>query len=134
MEHVNFSKVDMPNPQTVIAGTFCLMSCAMRTGSNLYLPKIVDNLNYLSDCVGLDSSLRRLCSRISSDWESWLLENNQQLDLSESTEAQLGDDALAALPALLASHAESNLNYSAPEKSDAQQFVENLVAGRYHRA
>ncbi len=131
MEHINFSQVEQPNPQTVIAGTFCLMSCAMRTGSDLYIPKIVDNLNFLTDCKGLDPAMRRLCSRIACDWEAWLMENQKG---SLPDDITLGEDALSVLPALLAAHAETTLAPQALEKTDAQQFVENVVAGRYHRA
>lgn len=130
MDHVDFSKVEYPNPQSVIAGTFCLMSCAMRTGSEIYIPKIVDNLNFLTECKGLDPAMRRLCNRIASDWESWLMENQFE---PEPTDIELSNEALEALPTLLAAHAETDLKQKTIEKTDAQQFVENLVAGRYHR-
>jgi hypothetical protein len=69
MGDIYFSRTHQPNPQAVIAGTFCLMSCTMQSGGAIYLPKIIDNFNYLADCEILEPPLRTLCRRMACHWE-----------------------------------------------------------------
>jgi hypothetical protein len=75
MQNKEFMCVNKPNPQAVIAGTFCLMNCVMTTGAAssagaMYLHKIIDNFNFLSDCEALEGPLRTLCRRMACRWEA----------------------------------------------------------------
>jgi hypothetical protein len=70
MGDIYFSRTHQPNPQAVIAGTFCLMSCTMQSGGALYLSRIIDNFNFLADCETLEPQLRTLCRRMACHWES----------------------------------------------------------------
>jgi hypothetical protein len=70
MNGMCFSSQHQPDPQAVIAGTLCLLSCSLQSGTRLYLPKIVDNFNFLADCESLDHPLRTLCRRMASHWEA----------------------------------------------------------------
>ena len=70
MGDIYFSRTTQPNPQAVIAGTFCLMSCTMQSGGALYLAKIIDNFNFMADCEALELPLRTLCRRMACHWEA----------------------------------------------------------------
>lgn len=55
--------------EAVMAGTLCLMSCAMQTGSLMYVRKIVDNLDILSACPTLSGEMRSVCRRLAGHWQ-----------------------------------------------------------------
>ena len=55
--------------EAVVAGTICLMSCSMQSGSKAYVQKIVDNLDILAGCRELSSELRGVCRRLAGHWQ-----------------------------------------------------------------
>ena len=79
MGDIYFSRAIEPDPQAVIAGTLCLMSCTMQSGGALYLPKIIDNLNFLADSEDVDFRLRILCRRMACHWEAAQIEKLEGL-------------------------------------------------------
>lgn len=58
--------------EAVVAGTMCLMSCAMQTGSMMYVRKIVDNLDLLSSCPNLSCEMRSVCRKLACHWQGAL--------------------------------------------------------------
>jgi hypothetical protein len=60
---------DTVSIEAVVAGTFCLMSCSMQTGSKLYVKKIIDNLDILAGSRELSSELRGVCRRLAGHWQ-----------------------------------------------------------------
>ncbi len=67
--HDHDDAADVPI-EAVVAGTLCLMSCSMQSGSTLYMKKIVDNLDVLASCSSLSCEMRRVCRRLASHWQS----------------------------------------------------------------
>ena len=72
MNHIEYVAMSGAEPQQVLASTLCMMSCTMQSGSWLHIEKIADNLNWLSDCVALETPLRRLCQHLACHWEAEL--------------------------------------------------------------
>lgn len=64
----NDNAADVP-VEAVVAGTLCLMSCAMQSGSTIYVKKIVDNLDVLASCPSLSCEMRRVCRRLAGHWQ-----------------------------------------------------------------
>ncbi|MBL8525932.1 MAG: hypothetical protein JNN20_19785 [Betaproteobacteria bacterium] len=60
---------DGVSAEAVLAGTLCLMSCAMQSGSTRYLAKIVDNLDVLAACPELSREMRCVCRRLAGHWQ-----------------------------------------------------------------
>jgi hypothetical protein len=58
--------------EAVVAGTLCLMSCAMQTGSLVYVRKMVCNLNLLAGCPHVSDPMRRLCRNLACQWQGAL--------------------------------------------------------------
>jgi hypothetical protein len=76
MEYLDVKCDDSTNPNTVIAATFCMMSCTIESGCTLYLPRIADNLDWLSDRQCFDTHFRRLFARLAAHWEAKLSAQN----------------------------------------------------------
>lgn len=57
------------DPQAVLGATLCMMSCTMQSGCKIYLPRIVENLEWLAALKAFDEDFRRLCRRLSEHWE-----------------------------------------------------------------
>jgi hypothetical protein len=74
MNDIFYTRAHQPDPQAVIASTFCLMNCTMMSGGAIYLPKIIDNLNFLADCADINEPLRILCRHMACHWEAQQLE------------------------------------------------------------
>ena len=55
--------------EAVVAGTMCLMSCAMQTGSMMYVRKIVDNLDLLASSANLSGEMRSVCRKLAGHWQ-----------------------------------------------------------------
>ena len=55
--------------EAILAGTMCLMSCAMQTGSMMYVKKIVDNLDLLSSSRNLSREMRSVCRKLACHWQ-----------------------------------------------------------------
>lgn len=66
--HEHDDAADVPI-EAVVAGTLCLMSCSMQSGSTLYMKKIVDNLDALASCSSLSCEMRRVCRRLAGHWQ-----------------------------------------------------------------
>ena len=62
--------------EAVVAGTMCLMSCAMQTGSMMYVRKIVDNLDLLASSANLSCEMRSVCRKLACHWQCALDENS----------------------------------------------------------
>ncbi len=60
------------DPQAVLGATLCMMSCTMQSGCKIYLPRIVENLEWLAALKAFDEDFRRLCRRLSAHWETVL--------------------------------------------------------------
>ena len=65
-EHLSAEDVPL---EAVVAGTMCLMSCAMQTGSLMYVKKIVDNLELLSSSPNLSCEMRSVCRKLACHWQ-----------------------------------------------------------------
>lgn len=128
--NMGFFRVNQPEPMAVIAGTFCLMSCSMQSGTGMYIGKLIDNFNYLAECDALDDRFRTICRRMACHWESEQMARRQQMEdgcpvcaaegmtplqfaaavsnepAAQST--QLSQDAAAQLAAELLSHIAAN--------------------------
>jgi hypothetical protein len=72
MDHqqIEFFSADEPSPMAVVAGTLCLMSCALQSRPNLYIGKLIDNFNYLANHAAIDPTIRSVCRRMACHWES----------------------------------------------------------------
>ena len=71
--------------EAVVAGTMCLMSCAMQTGSMMYVKKIVDNLDLLSTCTDLSCEMRSVCRKLACHWQCALDEGSPQDESAAQT-------------------------------------------------
>jgi hypothetical protein len=63
---------DHPEPQALLAGTLCLMSCPNSKEAPLYVRRIVANLEKLSGHPALSVQMRTVCRRLASQWEERL--------------------------------------------------------------
>lgn len=94
MKNIHFYRRNQPEPEAVIAGTFCLMSCTMMSGSKMHLHKIIDNFNFLADCEAIAPALRTLCRRMACHWEA-----EQQVALPANTVSEsIVNDEFDAMP------------------------------------
>lgn len=58
-----------PQPEAVIAGTLCLMSCYVQHPVALYAGCVADNLNRMAEFPNLSPELRTICRRLADRWE-----------------------------------------------------------------
>lgn len=63
---------DFLEPQALVAGTLCLLSCPGSTEAPLYIRRIVANLERLAAHPALASELRTVCRRLAAQWEARL--------------------------------------------------------------
>lgn len=63
---------DHLEPQALLAGTLCLMSCPNSTEAPLYVRRIVANLEKLASHPALSAQMRTVCRRLASQWEERL--------------------------------------------------------------
>ncbi len=84
---VNFNQpqeVEVPI-EAVFAGTLCLMSCCMQTGSMMYIPKLINNLDVLAGITSASAEMRAVCRKLSCHWQNVLdaHEHSQMNDQSQ---------------------------------------------------
>jgi hypothetical protein len=91
-DSLRFARAHEPNPNAVIGGTLCLMSCSMMSGTHLYLNKIIDNFNYLADCEIVDRPLRVLCRRMAAHWEAERMKNEKRAQGEQSERNERAGD------------------------------------------
>lgn len=63
---------DYLEPQALLAGTLCLMSCPGSTEAPLYVRRIVANLEKLASHPALTPEMRTVCRRLAGQWEERL--------------------------------------------------------------
>jgi len=65
------SSSDPPvRPESVIAGTLCLMSCFVQHRLPLYAERIAENLRLLAADASLTAEMRTLCERLAVRWNA----------------------------------------------------------------
>jgi hypothetical protein len=64
----------LDDPEALLAGTLCLMSCPGSADRELHARRIVANLERLAVHPEVSTNLRTVCRRLASQWE-------QRLDL-----------------------------------------------------
>lgn len=65
---------ESPEPDAIVAGTLCLMSCAGPAGTPVYVRRIVANLEKLSQHPRVTLEMRTVCRRLAAQWEQRLNE------------------------------------------------------------
>jgi hypothetical protein len=70
MEYLDYRSADGADPHAVLAATLCMMSCSMQSGCRIYLPRIAENLDWLSAAGAFDQNFRTLCRRLAAHWEA----------------------------------------------------------------
>lgn len=70
MEYLDYRSAVGADPYAVIASTLCMMSCTMQSGCRIYLPRIVENLDWLAAVQSFDASFRTLCRRLAAHWDA----------------------------------------------------------------
>jgi hypothetical protein len=63
---------DYLEPQALLAGTLCLMSCPDSTDAPIYVRRIVANLEKLASHPSLTPEMRTVCRRLAGQWEERL--------------------------------------------------------------
>jgi hypothetical protein len=63
---------DYTEPQALLAGTLCLLSCPGSAAAPLYMRRIVANLEKLATHPAFSAELRTVCRRLASQWEERL--------------------------------------------------------------
>jgi len=63
---------DFLEPQALIAGTLCLMSCAGSSVTPVYARRIVANLEKLAAHPAVSAEMRTVCRRLAGQWEQRL--------------------------------------------------------------
>jgi len=66
---------DIPDPlepEAIVAGTLCLMSCPNSSGTPVYVRRIVANLERLAMHSGVTIEMRTVCRRLAAQWEQRL--------------------------------------------------------------
>jgi hypothetical protein len=63
---------DFLEPQALLAGTMCLMSCPNSTEAPLFVRRIVANLEKLAGHPALSAEMRTVCRRLAAQWEERL--------------------------------------------------------------
>ena len=63
---------DFLEPQALLAGTLCLMSCPKSTEAPVYVRRIVSNLEKLAGHPMLSAEMRTVCRRLAAQWEERL--------------------------------------------------------------
>ncbi len=61
-------------PEALVAGTLCLMSCPGSAEAPHFVRRIVTNLERLSAHPGVTLELRTVCRRLAAQWERRLAE------------------------------------------------------------
>jgi hypothetical protein len=67
--------IDLPEtaePEALVAGTLCLMSCAGASGAPLFVRRIVANLEKLAGHPRVTLEMRTVCRRLALQWEQRL--------------------------------------------------------------
>jgi hypothetical protein len=123
MGDIYFSRTHQPDPQAVIAGTFCLMSCTMQCGGALYLSKIIDNFNFLADCETLEMPLRTLCRRMACHWEAMQAEK-----LNGLAELPTQDESAPFVVAATPAEVPSSLSRALMSPAEALSYVNQFLA------
>lgn len=63
---------DFLEPQALLAGTLCLMSCPRAAHAPVFVRRIVANLERLAVHPGVDAEMRTVCRRLAVQWEERL--------------------------------------------------------------
>jgi hypothetical protein len=61
-------------PDALVAGTLCLMSCPRSSGAPLFVRRIVANLERLAAHPQVTREMRTVCRRLAAQWEQRLSE------------------------------------------------------------
>lgn len=70
MEYLDYRHGADADPHAVLASTLCMMSCTMQSGCRIYLPRIAENLDWLSAVQVFDKNFRALCRRLATHWDA----------------------------------------------------------------
>lgn len=70
MEYLDYRSGADADPHAVLASTLCMMSCTMQSGCRIYLPRIAENLDWLSAVQMFDKNFRALCRRLAAHWDA----------------------------------------------------------------
>lgn len=68
---------DPHDPEAIVAGTLCLMSCPNPAGAPHFVRRIVANLEKLAAHPGVTLEMRTVCRRLAGQWEQRLAESLQ---------------------------------------------------------
>lgn len=63
---------DFLEPQALLAGTLCLMSCPNSGEAPVFVRRIVANLEKLAGHPALSAKMRTVCRRLAMQWEERL--------------------------------------------------------------
>jgi hypothetical protein len=63
---------DFLEPQALMAGTLCLMSCPNSGEAPVFVRRIVANLEKLAGHPALSAEMRTVCRRLATQWEERL--------------------------------------------------------------
>lgn len=63
---------DFLEPQALLAGTLCLMSCPRSGEAPVFVRRIVSNLEKLAGHPALSAEMRTVCRRLAAQWEERL--------------------------------------------------------------
>ena len=69
--------LDVPSPiqpEAVVAGTLCLMSCFAQARSPRHAQRIATNLDLLARDAGVTAEMRTLCRRLAQRWDAIALD------------------------------------------------------------
>lgn len=70
-------------PESVIAGTLCLMSCYVQHPAPLYADRVAANLALMAEANALSPELRTICRRLSERWDAIRAEARQRAAAGE---------------------------------------------------
>jgi hypothetical protein len=70
MEYLDYRHGADADPHAVLASTLCMMSCTIQSGCRIYLPRIAENLGWLSAVQEFDKNFRTLCRRLAAHWDA----------------------------------------------------------------
>jgi hypothetical protein len=76
--------------EAVFAGTLCLMSCCMQTGSMMYIPKLIDNLDVIASIESASAEMRAVCRKLSCHWQN-VLDAHQQSEMNDQRKPMVVD-------------------------------------------
>jgi len=63
---------DFLEPQALLAGTLCLMSCPRSSEAPVFVRRIVSSLEKLSRHPALSAEMRAVCRRLAAQWDERL--------------------------------------------------------------